>query len=329
MEEPPRSFTRDDYTVGWICALPIELSAARNMLDEKHHSLPKKAGDDNCYYLGRIGCHNIVIACLPVGLIGNNSAATVAKDMMRSYKSLKVNLLVGIAAGAPGESNDIRLGDIVVSRPEGTHGGVLQYDFGKRLEGGRLQRTGSLDKPPRLLLQAIAGIQATHDGEKPKFHELISQTTAAYPNFTPPSRESDILFKTTYSHKEGEKTCTKCDPQCIVPREARPDNSPLVHYGNIASGNQVVRDAVFRDRIAKEENIICFEMEAAGSIDNFKCLVIRGICDYADSHKNKHWQKYAAVAAAAFAKELLLAIPEEEVQVARPEKVAPAVGESL
>jgi hypothetical protein len=50
-------------------------------------------------------------------------------------------------------------------------------------------------------------------------------------------------------------------------------------------------------------------MEAAGLMDGFPCLVIRGICDYADSHKSKNWQRYSAAAAAAYAKELLLGVP--------------------
>lgn len=48
-------------------------------------------------------------------------------------------------------------------------------------------------------------------------------------------------------------------------------------------------------------------------MDSFPCLVIRGICDYADSHKNKIWQPYAAAVAAAYAKELLLVIPAQRV----------------
>ena len=52
-------------------------------------------------------------------------------------------------------------------------------------------------------------------------------------------------------------------------------------------------------------NVLCVEMEAAGLMNNFPCVVIRGICDYADSHKNADWQEHAAAVAAAFAKELL------------------------
>jgi nucleoside phosphorylase len=68
-----------------------------------------------------------------------------------------------------------------------------------------------------------------------------------------------------------------------------------------------------RDRLPQKDGILCFEMEAAGLMDNFPCLVIRGICDYADSHKNKQWQEYAAATAAAYAKELLSVIPANQV----------------
>lgn len=80
-----------------------------------------------------------------------------------------------------------------------------------------------------------------------------------------------------------------------------------IHYGVIASGNLLVKDAVRRDEILSllDEECICFEMEAAGLVNSFPCLVVRGVCDYADSHKNDRWQKYAAATAAAFAKELL------------------------
>lgn len=46
-----------------------------------------------------------------------------------------------------------------------------------------------------------------------------------------------------------------------------------------------------RDKLARKFGIVCFEMEAAGLINDLPCLVIRGICDYADSHKNKEWQQ--------------------------------------
>jgi nucleoside phosphorylase len=87
-----------------------------------------------------------------------------------------------------------------------------------------------------------------------------------------------------------------------------------VHYRTIASGNQVIKDAAVRDKLSAElGGVLCFEVEAAGLMNSFPCLVVRGICDYADSHKNKQWQAYAAGTAAAYAKEVLSVIPPAEV----------------
>jgi nucleoside phosphorylase len=55
-------------------------------------------------------------------------------------------------------------------------------------------------------------------------------------------------------------------------------------------------------------------MEAAGIMNRFPCMVIRGICDYSDSHKNKDWQGYAALTAAAYAKDLLKEIQPNRVE---------------
>src|ERR1700734_1677091 len=123
-----------DYTVGWICALPTEVAAAQAMLDECHDPLQQDTCDQNTYVLGRIGVHNVVLACLPSGVSGTVSAATVAMQMSSSFKCLRFGLMVGIGGGVPSEENDIRLGDIVISQPTGAFGGVIQYDFGKTVQ---------------------------------------------------------------------------------------------------------------------------------------------------------------------------------------------------
>lgn len=56
----------------------------------------------------------------------------------------------------------------------------------------------------------------------------------------------------------------------IVPRHPRPtDSEPVVHYGLIASGNMLMKDALVRDQLAEEEGVLCFEMEAAGLMNHF------------------------------------------------------------
>ena len=65
--------------------------------------------------------------------------------------------------------------------------------------------------------------------------------------------------------------------------------------------------------IAADGELIAFEMEGAGVWDHFPTIVIKSACDYADSHKNKKWQGYAAATAAAFAKELLTHVDADDV----------------
>jgi nucleoside phosphorylase len=120
--------THHEYTVGWICALPKEQAAATVMLDELHENLPNPAGGYNTYSLGSIGRHNVVIACLPKGQMGNNSAAAVATRIVNTFPSIRTGLMVGIGGGIPPK---IRLGDVVVSTPSGQWPGVVQWDFGK------------------------------------------------------------------------------------------------------------------------------------------------------------------------------------------------------
>ena len=109
--------TNEDYTVGWIAALPIELASAQAMLDEEHEDLDAAPGDTNTYSLGRVGKHNIVIAGLPVGVIGTTAAANAATNLLRSFRNIRFGLLVGIGGGVPQTSHDVRLGDIVISTP--------------------------------------------------------------------------------------------------------------------------------------------------------------------------------------------------------------------
>jgi nucleoside phosphorylase len=128
-------------------------------------------------------------------------------------------------------------------------------------------------------------------------------------NWSYPGRDKDLLFNSSYDHEEGYQTCEMCDKAYLEERPQRGSIRPQVHYGTIASANRVMRNGAARERLRLDKNALCVEMEAAGLMNNFACLVIRGICDYADSHKNKDWQLYAAVTAAAYAKELLSVMP--------------------
>lgn len=313
-------FSHQDYTVGWICALPKEMAAAKAMLDETHPSLPQDPSDQNNYALGRIGRHNVAIACLPTKIIGTASAARVSTHMLYTFKSLRFGLLVGMGGGVPG-SKDIRLGDVVVSEPYGSIGGIIQYDFGKTIQNGKFVVTGFLNRSPDMLLTAVSRLKVDHYLKKPMLETYLKEMETRHPlwnlEFSHPGIEYDILFQWYYDHlgDNDEEFCQQYDMSKVAPRTPRDSLTPHIHYGPIASGNQVMRDGATRDRLRKDLNILCFEMEAAGLVDAFPCLVIRGICDYSDSHKNKKWQGYAAATAAAYAKELLSVIPGNQVEL--------------
>jgi nucleoside phosphorylase len=240
--------------------------------------------------------------------------------MLSTFESIRIGLMVGIGGGVPSQRCDIRLGDVVVSKPGKTLGGVVQYDFGKTTKEGQFTRTGSLNKPPQILLNAAAGLEAEHMVEESKIPQFLSEMLVKHPkmqaDFSYQGAPNDRLYQAEYNHVGDGHTCESCDISKVIDREDRDTNAPFIHYGVIASGNQVIKDGITRDRFRKEFDVICFEMEAAGLMDNFPCLVIRGICDYADSHKNKRWRKYAAATAAAYAKEILEVIPLAQVDEA-------------
>jgi nucleoside phosphorylase len=223
--------------------------------------------------------------------------------------------MVGIGGGVPGAEADIRLGDVVVSQPHQGHGGVIQYDFGKASPSG-FHHTGFLNSPPALLLSAVAKTQANYLRQKHRLSEYISKLYRL-PGFRREDAGPDVLYEASYNHEEGA-TCHQCRLDQKVDRQPRESDESVVHYGTIASGNQVMKDAIERDKVSTEfGGVICFEMEAAGLMNSFPCLVIRGICDYSDSHKNKKWQPYAAAAAAAYTKELLSVTPPSDVAKTR------------
>jgi nucleoside phosphorylase len=185
-------------------------------------------------------------------------------------------------------------------------------------------RTGSLNRPPTVLLTAVAALRAKHNLMDDRIvrylGEMIQHRPKLESKFTIQGSGNDRLFEATYDHQSNDNNCNSCDPQRLASQTPRSSNSPAIHYGLIASANQVMRDGRTRDRLRDDSDVpvLCFEMEAAGLMDYFPCLVIRGICDYADTHKNRTWQGYAAATAAAYTKELLGIIPSDQITSAAP-----------
>jgi hypothetical protein len=260
----------EDYTVGILCGMKVEMEAVQATFDEEHGQVQKTSGDDNTYAFGNIGEHNVVLAC-PTD--GRSPAVTAARGMMRSFP-IKVGLMVGIGAGSCTEHADIRLGDVVVIYPDDS----VHLEIGKKKGPGGIWTTGLVERPlqpphqPNKILQILSRRHAPKDGGVGIVLEVMS---AEHPLLRNEDRYPGL------QHDKLGESCANCDRSHLV--------SHWPHF--------------FR-----EEDMPCFETEAAGLMATFPCVVIRGICDYDDSHgeKRRPWQGYAAAMAAAYAKELLL-----------------------
>lgn len=304
------------YTIAWIAPLPVEAEAALGMLDFRHEGYFETGlGDDYDYIAGEISGHNVVIATLPVGQIyGVGSAAALAKEVKTRFTSLWFALLVGVAAGLPNLSSkelwkqrDIRLGDVLVCVPNKANTGVIHYTLG-RDQDGQFDTVGRVAETPTKIRAAIGRIQLTEE-DSYKRGSPLANLLEAFVNaklargnrkFLHPGQDRDILYPIS----------TESTPEMIpISRELR-DEEELTHvfYGTIGSGDVLMRNQRRRDELRDRYDLIGLEMEAAGVMNNLPAGVIRGVSDYADGHKTKDWQPYAAAVAAVYAKSILLNI---------------------
>ncbi|KAL8841970.1 MAG: hypothetical protein Q9176_002907 [Flavoplaca citrina] len=302
---------RAKYTIGWIAPMAIELTPALALLDRI--TTLHVANDSNIYKAGRIGDHHVVMVTLD--RIGLSAIPSVAAGMYASFRNLKHMLLVGLGGGIPDYAlgEQMVLGDVVVSRK------VEHLDCGRRTPNG-FEFSHQTYEPSRALLKAVNTLWSTHlsqgtqiprilQGIRQKLHPTIRE------NREDLGPDADQLFDSDYHHKDNAKSCKNCcDPkrsrsrQERGPKAHREKDSPLIHYGTIGSANSLMVGSEEREKFYNEFGTICFEMEAAVLME-YRCLVVRGISDYSDSHKNKEWQPYAAATAAAYAHELIMTLP--------------------
>ncbi|BCR88831.1 uncharacterized protein ACHE_50029A [Aspergillus chevalieri] len=329
-----RPKSRNDFAIAIICALPLEADAVEALFDETYDRLGKhygkQPGDVNVYINGRIGRHHVVLCYLPG--MGKGSAASVASSLQVSYTGIQLALVVGICGGAPPppKYDEIFFSDIIISDT------VMEYDFGRQYPGGFQRKTGvkdTLGRPDREIRTLLKSLQAYNS--RIEFQNQVLQylhtLQQAGTRWQHPDVD-DVLFKASYLHKHhGETSSVKCcclesnvldsichdaleknckdlrcdNDQVIRRREPIKAANISVHIGTIGSADKVMKSGQHRDAISRKEEIIGFEMEGAGVWDNAPCVVIKGVCDYADSHKSKAWQAYAAATGASAAKAFL------------------------
>jgi nucleoside phosphorylase len=332
-----RPQSRNEFETAIICALPLEFDAVETLFDEHYDGFRpaygKQLGDANWYRTGRVDRHNIVLTCLPA--MGKGSAASVASSLKVSFPKITLAFLVGICGGVPfpSERTEIILGDVIISDR------VVEYDFGRQYPDG-FQRKGvvkeTLGPANRHIRTFLSALQTNrlHDqlqDDLLKHLQCLQQQLNGRWQY--PDTVQDQLFQTSYRHKhyhlhpDTACLCMDCqsisDPVCdkalkidcrklgcmgrlITRRRLSADRpNPQVHFGSLASADTVMKSGEHRNQLAETEKVIGFEMEGAGIWDNLPCIIIKGVCDYADSHKNKVWQNYAAATAASALKAFL------------------------
>ncbi|KAJ4344270.1 hypothetical protein N0V95_006213 [Ascochyta clinopodiicola] len=310
-----------DYHVAWICAVAdLELLPARLMLDDEHPTPPYDTHyDENTYICGSINGHAVVVATCPPGETGNVNAGRLTGSMFKTFRNIRMAVLMGIGGGIPSPVvsedalDNVHLGDVVVGWPGDGKPACVYHDRGRSKVDNQFELVGTIQNPDWRLTNALGVLASDHEMGKTTFNDQLArlQRHKKKTKFAYPGAEHDRLFKAAYHHK-GDYTseCMACCDQSELverPQRTEEDQQTLVfHRGRVATGNIVVQDAELRDKIgARCDGALCVEMEAAGVDTNRQCLVVRGISDYADSHKSDKWRSYAAGTAAAFTRELL------------------------
>ncbi|KAL6407302.1 Ankyrin repeat-containing domain protein [Ilyonectria robusta] len=250
--------------------------------------------------------------------MGTVKAAQCAATVAQQFPNIRFALMIGIGGGIPSSKFDIRLGDIAVSIPRDGHPGVIEYDYGKHERDGKFVLKGSLDKPPPILISADGSLEEDEEMDESPLSAILEGITNKR-HYARPGGD-DVLFEQTFHHVNEGEDCSGCEASSekkIMARKAR-EEEIKVHRGLILSGSAVVKNVDDRTHLCRNNNTaICFEMEAAGIMDTIPCLVVRGICDYADTHKNDQWHRYAAATAAAYGKAILTKVHMSELEQTR------------
>ncbi|CAJ0538740.1 Ff.00g067040.m01.CDS01 [Fusarium sp. VM40] len=323
-----------EYRIAIICALQSEAEQVRAVFDTfwaDHPSgdgITKAHNDPNHYTTGTIGVHNVVLAHMPS--YGNKTSAAVASGIRHSFPDITLCLVVGICGGVPtAGGTEILLGDVIISDC------IIENDLARQYPDQR-RPVNTLGYRHNQEVQGFLNMLQVNSLEH-YTQTYLNDPSNSRRNIPPTAKPTylgfgqDKLFESNHRHKhhtqdhcsicdscssDADAVCEKsenldCETLGCYRRKhrncpAKPENTnPRVHFGKFASGDVVMKSGKHRDELANGLGAIAFEMEGAGVCRTIPCVIIKAVCDYADSHKNKEWQGYAAATAAACMKAFL------------------------
>lgn len=302
----------------------------------------KSAGDTNSYRTGRIGRHNVVLLLLS-GL-GKVRAAHAAANLHSSFTRLRLVLLVGGCAATPRMNDtDILLGDVIISTGVVQYDLGRKYPGNFVRKDSTRDNLSKPCKEVENILTALqmSDMKNMLAARTAGLLLRMQNTTALHGygvEYQYPGILQDKLYEATYRHKHHTTECSICsqsqnavcgaalqatceDLGCgkihLVRRKKLEEKlqicqngdvshqNPAIFFGVFGSGDIVMRSGEDRDILAVKENVIAFEMEAAGIWEEVPSLIIKAAFDYGDSHKNKRWQAFASATAACAARAVI------------------------
>ncbi|GAQ12199.1 hypothetical protein ALT_9520 [Aspergillus lentulus] len=355
MTEIPRPASRDQFQVAIICALRVESEAVEAIFDEFYDENDNRLGQDpsdkNGYRNGRIGNHYVVLVYMPG--IGKCRAMATTLHLKLSYPQIQQALVVGVCGGVPYGNNgrDIFLGDVLVGDR------LVQWDTGTLLPDVFIHKDRPeyvQGRPCQRMETFLAKVKTPDETRRWEYimaeqlktvQSSLGEHSAPYPGV-----DQDRLYPPDHLHQHRDlrpcgkcRSCGDCDEGNICRKalistcdelgcsnyanscRTRQDGEscstprPALHLGPIASGDTVLMSGHARDQLAAKTGVIGVEMEGIGLWEETSCVVIKGVADYADCHKTKEWQRYAAASAASCTKALLLEYTMEPPQIYSPE----------
>ncbi|PVH97054.1 purine and uridine phosphorylase [Periconia macrospinosa] len=310
------------FTIAIVTALRLEYDALAAALDSPPEVLPHDLDDPFIFTTGVFAGRNVVISY--PAKTGQRDTALAVQFLELKYGKMRLVILLGICAGIPKppEGDEIFLGDVVISTA------VLAYAHGARLDPTGLQlrkilphEAGGTIRQVLELIRTDSFSRQLTDVSRGALEKLRHQ-----PHYRPLPENKDLFFDPSYHHlhrppcpanicnanapdnticESAKRTSCRllqCDKTQARPRPPYSERPFGIHCGVFASADLIMRDAQVRDGLANEYGVLAFDMEATGIWGlNPHIVVIKGVCDYGDSHKPKDWQDFAAARAACVA----------------------------
>ncbi|KAK1570106.1 uncharacterized protein LY79DRAFT_570407 [Colletotrichum navitas] len=191
MAEYYGSVSVDDFTIGWVCAHPLELEIATKMMDEQLAGLPSHPGDSNTYALGLIEGHFVVAAFSPTAEKGTSPVATAARHMRLSYPSVRLGISIDIGSYGSwvphhGNNLDIHLDDVVISPLLNNCDEAVQYDLGKVIDGHVTHLENKVAPLSTTVMAALEKLRTNHLRSKTRVSEHLSKLLSIYSSIVSP-----------------------------------------------------------------------------------------------------------------------------------------------